>query len=219
MQTQATIEAIGKKKVVAILRRVYEDDLYKLVEALAEGGLGLVEVTFDQGDPDGVKKTSNAISELNKRFGDRMLVGAGTVLNPAQVDAAAGAGAKYIISPNVSQKVIEHTKEIGLVSMPGAMTPSEMLSAHDFGADFIKVFPYGDLGLSYMKSIIGPINHLKFIATGGVTEANLPELLDFGFTGAGIGNWLSDRKLIEAGDFAEFTRRAKAFTAMVEARA
>ena len=214
---QNVIDLILRQRVVAIMRRIYGDDLYNLVGALADGGMKLVEVTFDQGDADCLAKTPHAIAELDRRFGGRMMVGAGTVLNPAQVDAAAGAGAKFIISPNVSADVIRRTKELGLVSMPGAMTPTELLTAHDLGADFVKVFPYVDLGIGYLKSILAPINHIRFVATGGVTDADLPKLFDIGFAGAGISIWLSEQKLIEEGNFAEFTRRAKIISDIVAA--
>jgi 2-dehydro-3-deoxyphosphogluconate aldolase/(4S)-4-hydroxy-2-oxoglutarate aldolase len=175
-----------------------------------------MEVTFDQADPDCVQKTCEAISMLREKMGDDMLFGAGTVLSTAQVDAAHKAGAEYIISPNVSLPVIARTKELGLVSIPGAMTPSEMVSAHEAGADFVKVFPVSDLGTRYIKSVMAPINHIMFVATGGVNEQNVKEYLDMGFVGAGIGGRLTERKLIEAGDFAEFTRRAKAFANIAE---
>ncbi len=210
------IPYILKHKAIVIIRKVYGDSLVKLADALAKGGIKLMEITFDQADPDCIQKTCEAISMLSEKLGDDMTFGAGTVLSTEQVDAAQSAGAQFIISPNVSLPVIAHTKELGLVSIPGAMTPSEMVSAHEAGADFVKVFPVSDLGTKYIKSVMAPINHIRFVATGGVNEQNFKEYLNLGFVGAGIGGRLTERKLIEAGNFEEFTLRAKAFVDVAE---
>ena len=147
-----------------------------------------------------------------------MRIGAGTVITEAQVEAAYNAGAQYIISPNVNEKVIRKTLEKGLISMPGAMTPTEILRADELGAQFVKLFPAGYLGFSYIKDILGPISQVRFIATGGVNEETLPRYYDMGFCGAGISGRLTDRKLIESGDFEEFTRRARIFCEITEQR-
>jgi len=206
-----TLEFIQENKVITICRKVYGQDLLNLAAALYEGGVKLIEVTFDQADPDCIAKTSECIRQLCENFGDRMMFGAGTVLTKEQVKAAADAGARYIISPNVDPEVIKYTKELGLISIPGAMTPSEILAGHNLGADIIKLFPAGYLGFGYIKDILGPISHVKLCATGGVTEETWGKYLDFGFVGAGISSRLCDKKCIAAGDFAEITRRAKAF--------
>ena len=207
--TANTAQYIKENKAIAIIRRVYGDDLLNLARALAKGGIRLMEVTFDQADPDCIQKTSRAIESLCDAIGGDMVIGAGTVMSTRQVDAAIAAGARYIISPNTSARVITYTKEKGVVSIPGAMTPSEMALAHDCGADFVKVFPAGDLGVAYMKNVMAPLSHIQFIATGGVGASNFAEYLEAGFVGAGIGGFLSDKNLLKAGDFDEFTRRAK----------
>ena len=140
-----TLDFISQNKVITICRRVYGEDLLKLADALYAGGIKMIEVTFDQADPDCIEKTGECIRALCDRFGDKMMFGAGTVLNAEQVEAAAKAGARYIISPNVDADVIAKTKELGLVSMPGAMTPSEILTAHKLGADIVKVSYTGDM--------------------------------------------------------------------------
>lgn len=206
-----TLDFITQNKVITICRRVYGENLLRLADALYEGGVKMIEVTFDQADPACIEKTCDSIRALNVRFGDKMMFGAGTVLTPEQVAAAADAGARYIISPNVDADVIGKTKELGLVSIPGAMTPTEILTAHKLGADIVKLFPAGYLGFGYIKDILGPISHVKLCATGGVTEENWGKYLDFGFAGAGISGRLCDRKCIAAGDFGEITRRAQAF--------
>lgn len=214
-----TLDFIFQNKVITICRRVYGEDLLKLADALYAGGIKMIEVTFDQADPDCIEKTSECIRTLCDRFGDKMMFGAGTVLNAEQVEAAAKAGARYIISPNVDADVIAKTKELGLVSMPGAMTPSEILTAHKLGADIVKLFPAGYLGFGYIKDILGPISHVKLCATGGVTEENWGKYLEFGFAGAGISGRLCDKKCIAAGDFEEITRRARVFMDITRAHA
>src|SRR4030065_1995848 len=129
----------------------------------------MLEISFNQADPDCIHKTSKAIALLEKEMGGDIMLGAGTVLNIAQVDAAITGGARYIVSPNTDEKVICYSKQKGLVSIPGAMTPSEMVNAYNYGADYVKVFPISDLELMYMKSVMSPLNHINFIATGGVS--------------------------------------------------
>ena len=140
-----------------------------------------------------------------------MHVGAGTVLNVSQVEAAHSAGAEFVVSPNTNAAVIKRTKELGMLSIPGAMTPTEILSAHELGADLVKLFPTASLGLRYVKDIMEPISHVKIIATAGINEENLRDFLDAGIAGAGICGRLTDRKLIEQGNWEEFTRRAETF--------
>jgi len=207
----AIVNAIEENKVIVIIRRIYGDNMLRLCEALAKGGIGLIEVTFDQSDKDCETKTAEAIGMINRELSGKVLAGAGTVLSKSQVDAAAAAGAKYIISPNTNTDVIKHTKEKGLVSMPGAMTPSEIIAAHEAGADFVKVFPAIDLGLGYIKNIKGPISHVKLVATAGINEENFADYLSVGYVGAGISGRLTDKKLIDAGNWDEFTSRAAAF--------
>ncbi|MEA4969664.1 MAG: bifunctional 4-hydroxy-2-oxoglutarate aldolase/2-dehydro-3-deoxy-phosphogluconate aldolase [Candidatus Pelethousia sp.] len=207
-----TLAFILRNKVITICRKVYGVDLLHLAGALLAGGVKLIEVTFDQADPDCIPKTVQAIRSLNETYAGQMLFGAGTVLTGEQVEAAKEAGARYIISPNVDPAVIRRTKELGLVSIPGAMTPSEIITAHNQGADIVKLFPAGYLGFGYIKDILGPISHVKLCATGGVTEENLAQYLDLGFAGAGISGRLCDKGCIAAGDFEQIAARAQAFT-------
>lgn len=205
------LEFILAHKVITICRKVYGQELLSLAKALCDGGVKLIEVTYDQADPDCVEKTTQSIRTLCQRYGSDMLFGAGTVLTEKQVTAAAQAGAKFIISPNTDLAVIRRTKELGLISIPGAMTPSEIMVAHNAGADIVKLFPAGSLGFSYIRDVLAPITHVKLCATGGVTEENWGQYLDLGFVAAGISSRLCDKKCIAAGSFQEITRRALAF--------
>lgn len=203
------IKFIEENKIVAICRGIYGENLLKLVQALYKGGVKLVEVTFDQNDEKCIEKTSDAIRMLNENFSGKIKVGAGTVVTSAQVFAAKNSGAEYILSPNADINILKIANEVGLVTIPGAMTPSEILAAHHAGADFIKLFPAGTLGLKYAKDLLGPINNVKFIATAGVTPDNLGEFLKLGFVGAGISNYITNKKMVEAGEFEVLSNHAK----------
>lgn len=196
--------------VVAICRRVYGEELMKLSDALYEGGVRLMEVTFDQSDPDCLNRTGQAISQLISRHGD-MSFGAGTVLTESQLRAAKAAGGQFVVSPNTNPVLIRLTKELGMGSIPGAMTPSEIICAHESGADIVKLFPAASLGVAYIKDIRAPINHVPLMATGGVSLDNFADFLKVGCCSAGIGSYLSDKKLIAEERWDELRQRAESF--------
>ena len=177
---------IQRTKIIAISRKLYGKELEAWCGAMFRGGIELLEITFDQSDSDRLRKTGDAIATMTDTFPEKSF-GAGTVLTIDQVKCAADAGAKFIISPNVDADVIRETKRLGLISIPGAMTPTEILSASRFGADYVKLFPAESLGIGYIKSIMAPINHIKLIATGGVNVKNAKSFLDLGMAGLGIG--------------------------------
>ena len=209
------VQFIEDNKVMVICRGLYNEDLMKVVDALYAGGVRLAEVTFDQNDPDAVEKTSGAIRQLKEKYPD-MKVGSGTVTSVEQVKATKEAGGEFCLSPNVNVEVIKATKEEGLVSIPGALTPTEILQAHEAGADIVKIFPAGWLGLRYLNDIKGPINHVKFLAAAGVNEENFADYLKAGYCAAGISGRLLDKKVIEQQNYAELTRRAQVFTKIAE---
>ena len=206
------IKELESNKIVAIVRGTFGNNLIKLANALYDGGIRFLEVTFVQNAENCIEQTAEAIRLLIKEVPCDMHIGAGTVLTAEQVEAAYSAGAQYIISPNVCEAVIHRTKELGLVSIPGAMTPSEICTAHDMGADIVKLFPFCDLGLKYVKDIRAPLSHIKLMATAGVNEENLGDALRSGFCSAGISGRLTEKTLIAEGNFAELTRRAEVFT-------
>ena len=210
-----TIQAIKQHKLIAIVRGLSGDDLIRTAEALYCGGVRLLEVTFDQSGKIPDSETANNISLLKKNFEGKLLIGAGTVMSEAQVLTAKEAGAEYIISPDVSEAVIKKTKELGLVSIPGALTPTEVVSAYTYGADFVKLFPAGDIGLSYIKSIKAPLSHIPMLAVGGVTIGNIRDFLDAGLSGVGIGSAIVNKSLIKNGDFDGLTELAREFTKQI----
>lgn len=206
---EAIIQRVLEKKVVAIVRGVYGEDCRKLAEALYKGGVELLEVTFDQSDEALWEKTCDSIALLTERLGDRMSFGAGTVTSVKLVELAKGAGAQFIVSPDVNGEVIKATVEAGMVSMPGAFTPTEVLTAHRYGADFVKLFPAGEAGASYLKAIRGPINHVRVLAVGGVDASNAAEFIAAGAVGVGAGGKLVNKQWIAEGAFDRITEHAR----------
>lgn len=209
------IATVEKEKIIAIVRGVEAEKCMKVADALYAGGIRLMEVTFNQQKPESFQVTADAIAAIGKAYEGRMLVGAGTVTTVELVEMAAAAGAKYIISPDANPDVIRRTVELGMVSMPGCMTPTEMLMAHRAGADFIKLFPAGDLGPSYMKSVRAPLNHLRVMAVGGVNEKNIADFLKVGACGFGIGGNLANKVWIDAGEYHKITETAQAMVAAI----
>lgn len=213
---EQVIELVLQTKLVAIVRGVYGQDCLNLAKALCEGGIRALEVTFDQSNPALWQKTADTITLLNACLGDRMVFGAGTVTTVELVNIAKNAGAKFIVSPDCEPDVIRATVEAGMVSMPGALTPTEVLQAHKAGADFVKVFPAGTMGAAYLKAIAAPINHVRLLAVGGVNETNVADFMKAGAVGAGVGGNLVNKTWIAEGRFQDITALAKAFVAAVQ---
>ena len=217
MTCEQVLARIGEEKLVAILRGVPMDRIEGVVGALVRGGVRILEFTFDHDDPDCVKTNAEKIRRTVEKFGDQVLVGCGTTLNIEEVEAAHAAGACLVISPNVDEAVIRRTKELDMVSMPGALTPTEIVAAYDMGADIVKLFPAGELGLGYIKAVRGPLKHIPMSAVGGVKPENVGEYLDAGVCGFGVGGPLVLAKAVKSGDDAAIEERAKAFTDAIKA--
>ena len=203
---------IKAAKLVAILRHVPAEKLDGVVEALIAGGVRVLEFTFDHDRADCVKENAEKIRHTVEKYGDRVLVGCGTALTVQEVEAAGDAGACLVISPNVDYGVIRRTRQLGMISMPGALTPTEIVAAHGAGADIVKLFPAGTLGVSYIKAVRGPLAYIDMSAVGGVKPENVAEFLDAGVCGFGVGGQLVLPDAVKTGDFAAIQARAKAFT-------
>lgn len=202
-------------RVIAIVRGVDETDILKLAQALCRGGVSAIEVTFDQRHPDSWHSTMRAIASIARELDGRVLPGAGTVLTPEQVDMARDAGARYIISPDVNADVIAHTRQLGLASLPGALTPSEITLAARLGCDIVKVFPAGDMGAGYVKSLCAPLAHIPMFAVGGITLNNAADFLRAGALGLGVGGQLTRLDLIREGRFDQIEQNARALMQVV----
>lgn len=216
MMREQIINTIEKEKIIVIVRGVEKEKLIPLAEAMYVGGIRLLEVTYSANGKVSDEETAENISILAKHFEGRMYIGAGTVLTEKQVELTAKVGGGFIISPDTCPEVIRKTRELGLVSMPGALTPSEMQIAHRNGADFVKLFPITSLGASYVKAVKAPLSHLKILAVGGVNENNIAEYLKAGINGFGLGSNIVDKKKIAENDWAGITNLAKKYVSLVK---
>ena len=210
------IQTIDKEKIIVIVRGVVREKLIPLAEAMYAGGIRLLEVTYSANGSVSDEDTAENIRILVEHFKDRMYIGAGTVLTEKQVELTAQAGGMFIISPDTYPEVIRKTREIGLVSIPGSITPSEMQTAYRNGADFIKIFPIINLGSSYVKALKAPLSHLKMLAVGGVDENNMTEYLKAGVNGFGLGSNIIDKKKIAENDWEGITALAQKYVALVK---
>ncbi len=207
-----TIKKIQEDKIIVIVRGVSKEKIIPLARAMYEGGIRLIECTYDAGGVISDEETASNIEMLVKHFGQEMVVGAGTVLTQKQVELTKKAGGKFIISPDTNPEVIKKTKELGLVSIPGALTPTEIASANRFGADFIKIFPVGSMGCNYIKDVKAPLSNIKILAVGGVDENNMKNYFDAGACGVGIASGIVKKEMIDNNDFEGITALAKLYT-------
>ena len=210
------INAVSREKLIVIVRGIEKNKLIPLAEAMYDGGVRLLEITYSADGSVSDEETANRIKMLADHFRGRMFIGAGTVLSTKQVELTALAGGGFIISPDVYPEVIKKTREIGLVSMPGALTPTEIQTAHKCGADFVKVFPAGNLGVEYVKSVKAPLSHIKMLAVGGVNLETIPQYKKIGVAGFGLSSNIIDKKKVDDGDFAAITALAKKYVTLIK---
>ena len=201
MHNEEITRALTDTRIVAIIRGFAPETCLKLAESYFKGGIRFVEVTFNQKVPDTWKDTAQAIRSIKARFGADMHVGAGTVLTEEQLGICADAGGEYMIAPNVDVPLIRSCVARGLIAMPGAMTPSEAVTAWDAGAQFIKIFPAGTLGPGYIKALRAPLSQIPFLAVGGITPDNVADFMRAGCVGAGVSGSLTNKEWIAAGDW------------------
>ena len=189
-----TFHQIENGRVIAILRGNLRGHELALADALHAGGLTALEVTLNS------PTAFEVIERLLKHVGDRMAVGAGTVLRVSEVERVAAIGGQFIVSPNRDARVIERTKQLGLLSFPGCFTPSEIVEALDAGADAVKLFPATMLGVGYVRALRGPLPDVRYVPTGGVTPELAREYLQAGAWAVGVGSELISRDFFHASD-------------------
>ena len=215
MLREETIRIIEEKKVIAIVRGLYGEEILRLAQALHEGGVDVLEATFDPLDAADRVRTAETIRMLTENLGDCMLFGAGTVTTEEMVRQAHDAGARFIVSPNTDEAVIRATRALDMVSVPGALTPTEIKYAHNLGADFVKVFPACNMGVSYFKNIHAPLKDVRLLAVGGVKTENAAEYMAAGCVGLGVAGCLFRKDWIRAGEWDRVTQAAKALLAVL----
>lgn len=209
MPARENLERILKTKIVAVLRATSGEKLVSVAEALLTGGVEAIEVTFT------VPGALGVIEKTAKTLGDRILLGAGTVLDSETARAAILAGANYIVSPTLNLDVIKLCRRYDVMVMPGALTPTEILTAWEAGADVVKVFPSEITGPRYLKAIKGPLPQVRLMPTGGVDLTTATEFLKAGAVALGIGSALVEPKWIETGDFKAIESRARQYVELV----
>jgi 2-dehydro-3-deoxyphosphogluconate aldolase/(4S)-4-hydroxy-2-oxoglutarate aldolase len=198
------LSQILENKIVAIIRGADPADVLKIAEALQQGGVNILEITLNS------PGALTVITELAFKLNNKMIIGAGTVLDADTAKAAIEAGAKFIISPNVNIETIQITKQYGAVSIPGAYTPTEIVNAYTNGGDIIKIFPASNA--DYIKALRGPLPHIPMMPTGGINPGNISEFQKAGALAFGIGSALVDtKKKITEAYLKQVTENAREF--------
>ncbi len=211
MSRDTTLKRMLDGGIVAVVRAESSESLVKVIQALAAGGVTAAEVTFT------VPDALDVIRRVRHEIGDQIVLGAGTVLDPETARAAILAGAEYIVSPVVNLDVIRLCRRYDKAVMPGAFTPTEVLTAWEAGADIVKVFPAEIGGPAYLKALRGPLPQIRLMPTGGVDLSTAASFLKAGACCLGIGSSLVDPKAIAANDFNRIRDLAAQFSAIVGA--
>jgi len=196
--------------IVAIVRAADPGPLVEVVKALADGGVTVTEVTLT------VPNALDVIREAKRQLGDRVLLGAGTVLDPETARAALLAGAEFIVAPSINLDVIKLCRRYDKLVMPGAFTPTEVVTAWEAGADVVKIFPADVVGPAYFKALRGPLPQVKLMPTGGVDLTTAAGFLKAGAVCLGVGGQLVEPKALAARDFARITALAKQYVEIVK---
>ena len=202
-ETKKTLERVG---LIPVLRASSVQVGHALVNAMMAGGITIVEVTMT------VPNALTLLRELKQRHGEKLLLGSGTVTDATQAEATIDAGAEFVVSPSLHLDVIAKVKELNRISIPGALTPTEVITAWRAGADYVKVFPCSAMGgASYLKSLLAPFPELKLIPTGGVTLQTAPDFLKAGARALGVGSDLVNPAAIAEGKPESVTNTARAY--------
>jgi 2-dehydro-3-deoxyphosphogluconate aldolase/(4S)-4-hydroxy-2-oxoglutarate aldolase len=199
------LKLIIETGVIAIMRTKSSDKLIAAAEAICAGGVRVIELTMN------TPGALNVIAEAGVRFGKEILFGAGTVLDPETARAAILAGAGFIVAPTLNAEVVALCNRYGIPVMPGCLTPTELLTAWEAGADLVKLFPAEFGGPDLVKAILGPLPQLRIVPVGGVDLSNAAAFMRSGAVALGVGGSLVCQKLLDTADWPELTRRAAAF--------
>jgi 2-dehydro-3-deoxyphosphogluconate aldolase/(4S)-4-hydroxy-2-oxoglutarate aldolase len=205
------IDQIKGNGIVAVIRGSKPENIISIAHALYEGGVKTLEITVE------TPKVLSLIEEVSSELGDKVVVGAGTVLDPETARACIMSGARFIFSPTVNVETIKMTKRYGVVSIPGALTPTEILTAYENGGDIIKVFPASAFGPKYLKDVHGPLPQIPLMPTGGLDIDNIGAYFKNGAVAAGVGSTLVNTKEAINDEYLKnLAKRAKQFTDEVQ---
>ena len=211
LETFQHIKALG---IVPVVRTTDAESAVRAIEAIDEGGIHCAEITMT------VAGALRALEAVAKQFGDKVLLGAGTVLDPETARACMLSGAEFLVTPSLNVKTVEMARRYSKAIFPGALTPTEILAAWDAGADAVKVFPCSAMGgAKYIRALRGPFPHIEYVPTGGVNLETIGDFLAAGCCAVGVGSELIDNQTIVAGRYDIFVQRARDFRQKVaEAR-
>ncbi|HEY2882966.1 MAG TPA: bifunctional 4-hydroxy-2-oxoglutarate aldolase/2-dehydro-3-deoxy-phosphogluconate aldolase [Pirellulales bacterium] len=209
MLATSFLDRIVNCGIVAVLRAPSGELLADVVEALLAGGVEAIEVTFT------VPRAQQVLEQVAHRLGNKIVLGAGTVLDPETARTAILSGAQFVVSPTLNLDVIRLCRRYSKLVMPGALTPTEILTAWEAGADIVKVFPSELTGPGYLKAIHGPLPHVRLMPTGGVNLRTAAEFLKAGACAMGVGSSLVDPQAVAARDWAKVTETARQFVEIV----
>lgn len=211
MRSRSEIDSlIVQQGVVAVVRAPKTEMVLPICEALVAGGLKCLEVTFT------VPNAPEAIRQVRQRFGDQIVLGAGTVLDVPKCNAAIAAGAEFIVTPILRPELLPVAHAAHCPVMMGAYTPTEAQTAHEAGSDFIKIFPADKLGPGYIKGLRAPLPHLRIVPTGGVDLQTAPEFIKAGCVALGVGGPLLKPEIIKAQDWPALSKLAAEFIRVVK---
>ncbi len=214
MQENDVLRGMLDTGVVAIVRLSSSESLVRVAEAIAAGGVSHIEFTMT------TPGALDTLSVVSRSFGDKVVFGAGTVLDTETARAAILAGARFLVAPSLSVDVIKLCRRYSVPVMPGALTPTEIMQAWDAGADVVKVFPASMFGPRYLKALLAPLPQVRLAPVGGVNLENAGDYIRAGAACLGIGSSLVNNHLVESGDWATLTKRAEGFVKAVrDARA
>ncbi|WP_096274020.1 bifunctional 4-hydroxy-2-oxoglutarate aldolase/2-dehydro-3-deoxy-phosphogluconate aldolase [Paucisalibacillus globulus] len=200
------LDQLKKNPIVAVIRKADETNIIPIIKALSEGGVKAVEITAE------TPRVTNLIEMAVGEFEGDVLIGVGTVLDPETARATIIAGAKFIVSPTVNVDTIRLTSRYGVLNVSGALTPTEILTAYENGAQMVKVFPANVFGPDYIKSVHGPLPHIPLMVTGGITLENMNEYFTKGGVAVGIGsNLVNVSKLNNDEDYQQLTNTARQY--------
>jgi len=209
---ETSLSLIREVGLVPIVRAASAEDAFKAAEAIIEGGIGIAEITMT------VPNAIRVMERVAERYGDKVLLGAGTILDPETCRAALLAGAQFIVTPSLDVRVIEVAKRYSKPIMPGALTPTEVVTAWQAGADLVKIFPCGPVGgPQYIKALRGPFPHIDFVPTGGVNLETTPEFIKAGAAAVAVGGELVDAKALKEGRPDVITANARKYVEAVRA--
>lgn len=209
MSRHEDLSRVVSSGIVAVIRSTSSEQLVEVARALYEGGVDVLEVTFT------VPRALEIIAAVRKALGNNVLLGAGTVLDPETARAAFLAGAEFLVAPTVNLDVIKLGNRYDKLVMPGAFTPTEILSAWEAGAQIIKVFPADIGGPAYLKTLHGPLPQVRLLPTGGVNLNTIADFLKAGACAVGLGGALVEPKAVEAGDMARIRNLARQYVEAV----